>query len=308
VELLRRVVRVVLIVVAAWAVVVLLAALFQRQLIYLPDRSSPSAPAGVEEVALVTDDGLRLTAWFVPAGQPGPDGAGAAGPDGDGDGDGDAGTPPVSTILVAPGNAGSRALRLPLATGLAARGHAVLLLDYRGYGGNPGRPSEDGLLADARAALAYLDARADVDADRVVLLGESLGTGVVAGLVGRPGAPAGAGAADDTARGLPVVLRSPFTELADVGRAAYPFLPVRLLLRDRFPVVEDLRGYAGPVLVIAGDRDRIVPTALSREVAAALDAPFVAIEGADHNDRALLDGDRYLDAVDRFVREVLRPG
>jgi uncharacterized protein len=307
VELLRRVVRVVLIVVAAWAVVVLLAALFQRQLIYLPDRSSPSAPAGVEEVTLVTDDGLRLTAWFVPAGQPGPDREGALERDGVGDADSDDGTPPVSTILVAPGNAGNRALRLPLATALAARGHAVLLLDYRGYGGNPGRPSEDGLLADAGAALAYLDARADVDADRVVLLGESLGTGVVAGLVGRPGTSAGTVAADGAARRLPVVLRSPFTELADVGRAAYPFLPVRLLLRDRFPVVEDLRGDAGPVLVIAGDRDRIVPTALSREVAAALDAPFVAVEGADHNDRALLDGDRYLDAVDRFVREVLPP-
>jgi uncharacterized protein len=275
VEILRRVVRAVLVVVVAWALVVVLAALFQRQLIYLPDRSSPPTPAGVEEVAIVTEDGLTLTAWFVPA----------AGP-------------AVSTVLVAPGNAGNRGLRLPLATGLAARGHAVLLLDYRGYGGNPGRPSEDGLVADARAALAHLDTRADVEPERIVLLGESLGTGVVAGLLGRDRA---AGEAD----GTPVVLRSPFTELADVGRSAYPFLPVRTLLRDRFPVVEDLRGHPGPVLVIAGDRDRIVPTALSRRVAAALDAPFEAIAGADHNDRALLDGDDYLDAVDRFVREAL---
>jgi uncharacterized protein len=103
---------------------------------------------------------------------------------------------------------------------------------------------------------------------------------------------------------VPVVLRSPFTELADVGRSAYPFLPVGLLLRDRFPLVEHLRDHAGPVLVIAGDRDRIVPTALSRQVAAALDAPLVTIPGADHNDRALLDGEVYLDAVDRFVRDV----
>jgi uncharacterized protein len=280
VEILRRVVRVVLVVVAAWALVVGLAALFQRQLIYLPDRSSPAAPPGVEAVALATEDGLTLTAWFVPA----------AGP-------------PVSTVLVAPGNAGNRGLRLPLATGLAARGHAVLLLDYRGYGGNPGRPSEDGLVADARAALAHLDAREDVDPDRIVLLGESLGTGVVAGLVGGTGSsPSGSGV---SVADVPLVLRSPFTELADVGRAAYPFLPVRTLLRDRFPVIEDLRGHPGPVLVVAGDRDRIVPSALSRQVATALDAPFEAIAGADHNDRALLDGDAYLDAVDRFVRAVL---
>jgi uncharacterized protein len=70
-------------------------------------------------------------------------------------------------------------------------------------------------------------------------------------------------------------------------------------------VLEDLRDHRGPVLVIAGDRDRIVPSALSRQVATALDAPFETIVGADHNDRALLDGDAYLDAVDRFVREVL---
>jgi uncharacterized protein len=298
VEILRRVVRIVLVVVAAWALVVVLAALFQRQLIYLPDRSSPSPPPGVEEVALATDDGLTLTAWFVPA----------AGPPG--------GWTGGSTVLVAPGNAGSRALRLPLADGLAARGHAVLLLEYRGYGGNPGRPSEDGLIADGRAALAYLAARHDVDRDAIVLLGESLGTGVVAALAGRDRPPAGDGGpaapvdggpaapVDGDVPTVPVVLRSPFTELADVGRAAYPFLPVRLLLRDRFPLVEDLRGHAGPILVIAGDRDTIVPTALSRQVATTLDAPLVTIPGADHNDRALLDGDRYLDAVDRFIRDV----
>ena len=287
-DILRRVVRVVLVVVAAWALVVVLAALFQRQLIYLPDRSSPPTPAEVEEVALDTDDGLTLTAWFVPAAEA--TGSGRA----------------VSTVLVAPGNAGNRGLRLPLATGLAARGHAVLLVDYRGYGGNPGRPSEDGLVTDARAALAHLGTRADVDAQRIVLLGESLGTGVVAGLVAGA-APPTTGGDVETVSQLPVVLRSPFTELADVGRSAYPFLPVRSLLRDRFPVIEGLRGHAGPILVIAGDRDRIVPPALSQRVAAALDAPFHAIAGADHNDRALLDGDEYLDAVDRFVREALPP-
>jgi uncharacterized protein len=290
VEILRRVVRVVVIVVAAWAAVVALAAIFQRQLIYLPDRSSPPTPAGVEEVALRTVDGLTLAAWFVPA---------AGSGDGTGSGQRSAG----STVLVVPGNAGNRALRVPLAQGLAARGHAVLLLDYRGYGGNPGRPSEDGLLADARAALTHLAERPDVDGDAIVLLGESLGTGVVAGLVG--GAAPSTTGHGVTGSQLPVVLRSPFTELADVGRSAYPFLPVRTLLRDRFPVIEGLRGHAGPILVIAGDRDRIVPTALSQRVAAALDAPFQTIPGADHNDRALLDGDEYLDAVDRFVREAV---
>jgi uncharacterized protein len=261
----------VLVVVAVWVVVVVLAAALQRQLIYLPDRSHPSPPAGVEAVTLTTADGLDLVAWFVPAEGPGP---------------------AVSTVLVAPGNAGNRSLRLPLAAGLAERGHAVLLLDYRGYGGNPGRPSEDGLLADARAAREHLDAREDVDPARVVYLGESLGTGVVSALATETPSAA-------------LVLRSPFPALADVGQAAYPFLPVRWLLRDRYPVSDHLAASDGPVLVIAGDADSIVPTALSRQVAERAGAELRLIAGADHNDRALLDGADYLDAVDAFVRHQL---
>jgi uncharacterized protein len=267
----RRIVRFVLLVVAVWVVVVVLAATLQRQLIYLPDRSRPSPPAGVEAVTLTTADGLELVAWFVPAVDP----ATAA-----------------STVLVAPGNAGNRALRLPLAVGLAERGHAVLLLEYRGYGGNPGRPSEDGLLDDARAARRHLDTRDDADPAPIVYLGESLGTGVVSSLAVE--APPAA-----------LVLRSPFPELADVGRSAYPFLPVRWLLRDRYPVSEHLTSYEGPVLVVAGGADTIVPTTLSRQVADRAGATWVELPGVDHNDRALLDGADYLDAVDTFVRREL---
>lgn len=263
---LRTTLRVLLALVVGWLVVTVLAAVLQRSLIYLPSGTAPSPPPGVEEVTFTTVDALTLTAWFVPA-------AGV----------------PVSTVLVAPGNAGHRGMRLPLADGLAARGHQVLLLEYRGYGSNPGRPSETGLVADAQAARTYLDARPDVDPTRVVYLGESLGTGVLAAL-----------AVD--APPLALVLRSPFTELADVGRAAYPFLPVRTLLRDRFPTREQLTQVDVPVLVVAGDADRIIPPALSREVAEVSGAALTLIAGADHNDRALLDGDRYLDAVDAFIR------
>lgn len=254
---------------AVWLVLVALAWTFQRQLIYLPDTSGPTPPAAVEEVGLVTDDGLELIAWFVAVDDP------------------------TSTVLVTPGNAGNRSLRLPLAQGLADRGHQVLLLDYRGYGGNPGRPQAEGLAADARAAHDHLAARDDVDADRIVHLGESIGTGVAAGL-----------AADR--QPAAVVLRSPFPELADVGASAYPFLPVRTLLRERLPVTEPLAPLDLPVLVVAGEADRIVPTRLSERVAADLGADLEVVAGVGHNDRALLDGAAYLDAVDGFVRSVLR--
>lgn len=257
--------------VGLFALLVVLAWVGQRQLIYLPDRSTPAPLPGVEieDVALRTADDLDLGAWFLPA-------------------EGEA----VSTVVVANGNAGNRAARLPMAQGLAARGHAVLLTDYRGYGGNPGSPSEAGLVADLRAASAHVAGRDDVDADRVVYLGESLGTAVVAAL-----------AAEQTPVAL--VLRSPFPSLSDVGRRHYPFLPVRTLLRDRFPVSDDLAGYGGPTLVIAGGADRIVPADLSRQVADAAGAEYVEIAGADHNDPALFDGAELLDAIDAFIHTSL---
>lgn len=264
----RGVLIAVVVVAAVWLALVVPAAIFQRQLIHLPDTSVPPTPDGVEEVTLTTGDGLELTAWFVAA-----DDA-------------------TATVLLAPGNAGNRGARAPMARELAARGHAVLLVEHRGYGGNPGRPSEDGLLTDLRAARDHLDARDDVDADRVVYFGESLGSAVVAALAIE--APPAA-----------LVLRSPFPELAEVGSIAYPFLPVRTLLRDRYPTAEHLRAYDGPVLVIAGDRDSIVPAELSVEVAEQARADLVLIEGADHNDAALFVGGELLDAVTSYVRDAL---
>ena len=132
----------------------------QRRLIYFPDTASPSLDhaglAGAEPVTFDTADGLRLNAWFVA-------GSGPA---------------PRPTVLVFNGNAGHRGYRAPLAAALRQHGLQVLLTDYRGYGGNPGAPSEEGLAADARAARAYLLSRPDVDPTRIVYFGESLGAAV----------------------------------------------------------------------------------------------------------------------------------
>ena len=245
----------------------------QRQLIYFPDPTPvPRAGdviTGARDVPLHTTDGLQLSAWFVPA------------------------TGQVDTgmaVLVAPGNGGNRAGRAGFADELTSRGLAVLLMDYRGYGGNPGRPSEDGLAADADAAVVALE-ELGYPPRRTVYFGESLGSGVVAALQRRH-PPAG------------VVLRSPFTELADVGAHHYPWLPVRALLRDRFPVMEHLTASDVPITVIYGDRDSVVPTVLSARVAdhAPSLAERVVIPGADHNDPVMFGG-RVADAVVRLAQE-----
>ncbi|MQS10355.1 alpha/beta hydrolase, partial [Streptomyces alkaliphilus] len=156
--------KVLAVAVVLWLLVVLAAWLLQRQLIYLPDRSAPAPPAGVEEIAYAGADDTELTAWLLPpaeASSPGSPGS------------------PHSTVVVANGNGGNRAGRVPLAEGLAERGHAVLLTDYRGYGGNPGDPREEVLAEDFLAAVARVADHPDVDPDRIVYLGESLGSAVV---------------------------------------------------------------------------------------------------------------------------------
>jgi fermentation-respiration switch protein FrsA (DUF1100 family) len=256
---------------AVIAAVLVLLWVTQRRLMYFPDGYVPAPRevglAGVESVRFSTSDGLELAGWFVPAG------AEAKG-----------------TVLVFNGNAGNRAYRAPLATALASHGLNVLLFDYRGYGGNPGAPTEAGLAADARAAREYLAGRRDVDAARLVYFGESLGTAVAIGL-----------AAEHPPAAL--ILRSPFTSMADIGAYHYPILPVRLLLRDRFASRDTIGRVRVPVLVIAGDRDEIVPLEHSRGLYDAAAAPkeFVLIQGASHNDEELLAGEEMIQAIVRFL-------
>jgi uncharacterized protein len=246
----------------------------QRQLIYFPD-STTVPPAGevfegARDITLRTSDGLALGAWFVPPGSA---------------------SDMHLAVLVAPGNGGNRLGRLGVAAELSRRGLAVVLMDYRGYGGNPGSPSEEGLAKDAMAAALALE-ELGYPAERTIYFGESLGTGVVAALQARR-TPAG------------VVLRSPFTELADVGAHHYPWLPVRMLLKDRFPVTEHLSNSKVPVTVIYGDRDSVVPTELSARVAdqAPTLVERVVIRGANHNDEVMF-GPPVADAVARLAKAV----
>jgi fermentation-respiration switch protein FrsA (DUF1100 family) len=260
-------------------VVTLLALIWtqQRRLIYFPTADVPAADAingaHVEPVTFETTDGLTLNGWFFAA----------AGP-----------SPPI-TVIVFSGNAGNRSHRVPLAAALHRYGLQVLLVDYRGYGDNPGTPSQKGLALDSRAARAYLTGRPDVDPSRLAYFGESLGTAVAVDLaVEHPPAA--------------LVLRSPFTSMSDVGQYHYPFLPVRLLLRDRFAPIEQISQIHAPMIVIAGGRDRIVPVESSRRVYEAATSPkrFLLLPEADHNDYELFVGDVMIDAIVGFLQPLKR--
>lgn len=247
----------------------------QRRLIYEP--AAPPVPpvAGLQpgalDVTFETDDGLRLGGWFLPARTERSAGA----------------------VLVCNGNAGSRADRLPLGAALAQRGLDVLLFDYRGYGGNPGAPTETGLRLDALAARAFLVSRPGVRAERIVYFGESLGSAVALALASEHPPAA-------------LVLRSPFTSLVDVARVHYPWLPVGLLLRDRFQSDRRIGSGRSPLFVVAGDADTIVPHAQSRrlfEMATVNSKRFLSIPGAEHNDERLVQGQQMIDELMSFLSE-----
>ena len=242
-------------------------------MIYQPsgDVGEPSA-AGVpaaERVMLATRDGLQLHAWFVP--------------------------PTVPTnrgvVVVFNGNAGNRSYRADLARGFGARGLATLLFDYRGYGGNAGAPSEEGLALDAVAAREYLDTRRDIDHRAIVYFGESLGSGVAVRL-----------ALTHPPRAL--VLRSPFTSLVDTARHHFPYVPAGLLLSDRFASGDVIARLRCPIVVITAAHDSIVPADQSRRLFELANEPkrLVVIEDADHNDEALTAGPRVIDAVADLFR------
>jgi uncharacterized protein len=246
--------------------------LTQRRMMYFPSGDVPG-PAEVglqrtEAVSFATEDGLMLGGWFVRA-------AGAA----------------VGTVIVFNGNAGNRAYRAELAARLSAEGLSVLLFDYRGYGDNPGSPTEEGLALDARAARRYVLSRGDVDPRRLAYFGESLGSGVAVRL-----------AVEHPPHS--VFLRSPFTSFVDVGRHHYPILPVRWLLRDRYPSLDRIARIGSPLLVIAGSSDTIIPPSQSRRLFDQAREPkrLVIIEGADHNDEALFAGPEVVGAVFSFLR------
>lgn len=246
----------------------------QRSLIYFPTQVVPAPQAvhpGIEPVTYTTEDGLELDAWMITGERA------------------DRGT-----VLVFPGNAGNRSHRVPLALAMVELGFAVLLVDYRGYGGNPGSPSETGLAADARAALDFVKGHPGVNRQRLIYFGESLGAAVAVGL-----------AAEEAPAAL--VLRSPFTSLPDIGAVHYPFLPTSLLLRDRYPSLETIPSIETPVLVVAGTEDRIVPPEQSEKLyeAATGHKRLVMIDGADHNDFALLAGEEMMEEIAGFLDEAL---
>lgn len=233
--------------------------------------------SGAAEARVATEDGLSLHGWWVPADPRDRSRCDAA-------------------VIYFHGNAGSIAGRAGIARELSRRGLDVLLFDYRGYGRSEGRPSEAGFRRDAEGALRYVVEEQGVPASRVVLMGQSLGSAVAARL-----------ALDHPAAAL--VLGAPFPGLpAAVGHHA-PWLPVRLLRwrEGRYEGGSGLADLRMPLLVLLGERDTLVPPALTERVFAAAPEPRTLVRvDADHNTLVMHPASWV--ALDDFLRRHLGCG
>ena len=236
-----------------YALLILVLFIMQRSFLYFPSNERPDlsqyAAIGLEEVTLKTEDGLELIAWFMK-------------PDPARDGD---------TFLLFHGNAGHIGHRVEKFHRILEAGYGFLFLEYRGYGGNPGKPSEAGLHIDAKAALDFLSSR-EIPREKVILYGESLGCGIAVK----------AATEHDFAA---VILEAPYTSIADVAQRQFWFLPVRWLVRDRYDTLAIINMITSPVVVMHGEQDDIIHVSFGKRVFEAAPEPKTAwfFEGAGHN-------------------------
>jgi uncharacterized protein len=231
--------------------------MFQRQLLYHPSATVPDrARSGVPDmraVELKAEDGLGLLAWYRPPVVPG-----------------------GKLVILFHGNAGNIGHRAHKARRFLDAGFGVLLVSWRGFAGNAGAPSEDGLMRDARAAMAF--ARAEgVAPGRIALYGESLGSGLAVAMA--------ADAADAGAPVAGVVLEAPYTTIPAVAQHHYFYVPATLLVHDKFDSLDRIARIKTPLLVVHGVRDRTVPVRFGEMLFAAAREPKQALwlPEASHN-------------------------
>lgn len=253
--------------------------LLQGKMVFLsnlPGRALTASPGDIgleyEDVYLATLDDERLHGWYVPA------------------------TISRGVIVFFHGNAGNISHRLDSIGIFHQLGLDTLIIDYRGYGQSTGKTTEQGTYLDAQAAWSYLVDERGIAADQIIIFGRSLG-GAVGAWLGTQHTPAA------------VIIESSFSSGVDMARRLYPFLPVRLITRLRYPVAEYASHLDCPVLVVHSRDDEIIPFAMGQSIYAAVKQrkSFLELRG-DHNNGIFISRQDYLRGLDGFIESVFGPG
>ena len=248
-------------------IIVLLLYVFQRRLIYFPDQYTPHLQdyhaTDMTIETLQTKDHLDLMSWYKPA------------------------THNLPTLLFLHGNAGHIGYRMPLVRQFLKAGFGVFLLEYRGYGGNKGSPTEQGLYEDGQTALTFLYQKG-INPQKIILYGESLGTGIATKLAAEN--PIGC-----------VILQSPFTSLVNLSRFHYPWIIIKPW--DQFNSLERMKHIHAPLLILHGKLDQIVPFTEGLALFNEANTPKEMIEFDQQNHNDLWDAHDFYEKVIHFLQK-----
>jgi len=245
---------------------------FQRNLLYHPSAGNyhkdevTNEPTEIEKVKITTVDNINLVAWFY-----------------------NKNIEKFKTILFFHGNAGSLENRTYKLNYFKDLNVNFLIIAWRGFSGNEGKPSEIGLYRDAKSAIKWLNLKGVTD-ENIILYGESLGTGVAVEV-----------AQNKNYAG--VILESPYTSMVNMGKKHYPLFPVRFLLKDKFESYKKIKKVSVPILVIHGKIDTIVPFAMGKKMYELANEPkfFYFQEYGDH----MVDYDeKLLSVLKKFIQSL----
>ena len=263
-----------IIIIASWLILSFMIFINQKNLIYVPTNHYMNTPESYdlsyEKHILTTKDGEKINSWFIPHPNP------------------------RSTLLFLHGNGGNISTRLDSINIFHQLGLSVFIIDYRGYGNSSGSPSEEGTYIDAETSWLFLRNTKNINAQNIIIYGRSLGGAIAIWLA-------------EKYKSSALIVESSFTSIIDMGRHNYPYLPIGLLAKIRYPSDKRISNIDIPKLFIHSMDDDIVPYKFGKKLFDLASSPkeFLKINGL-HNDGFLISGDRYINGIDNFLKNIAK--
>ena len=256
-------------VVLAYFIIILFVYFYQRNLLYHPSENNylnDKITFNYEEIFIETDKKIKLKSWFIKKD-----------------------LNKFKTILIFHGNAGNLFNRVYKLNELNKLDVNILLISWRGFSGNKGKPSEKNLYHDAEEAVKWLNNRGAISKN-IILYGESLGTGVATEL-GTSNAFGG------------IILESPFTSIANAAKIYYPYLPVNIILKDRYDSIGKIKNITTPILIMHGKKDNIVPQKMGLELYEKANQPKFSYF-PENDDHMMEYNNNLLNSIKLFINKI----
>ena len=262
------------IVLLTWIILSFIIFVNQKNLVYVPSKEYINTPEyynlNYENHILLTEDGERINSWFIPH------------------------VNPRATLLFLHGNGGNISTRLDSINIFHKLGLSVFIIDYRGYGSSSGLPSEEGTYIDAETAWLFLRNKKHISENNIIIYGRSLGGAIAIWLAYKY-------------RSSALIIESSFTSIIDMGKYNYPYLPINLLAKIKYPSDERISNIDTPKLFIHSKDDDIVPYRFGKKLFELANQPkeFLEIHGL-HNDGFLISDDKYINGIDNFLINIIK--